>query len=80
MPKPFGFKRSARHALMGAGAVLGSISVGRPANPALRDALALYQDQVAIAGDFWSAIETLDADLESDIATSSEELSNSDQQ
>jgi uncharacterized membrane protein len=54
---------------MGGGTVLGPISLWRPTNPALHDALALRQDQVAIAGDFWSAIETLDADLESDVAT-----------
>jgi len=74
MPKRFGFKRTARSALMGAGAVLGALPAGRAADPALRDALALYQDQVAIAGDFQSAM----AALESDIAPKSEESPNSD--
>jgi hypothetical protein len=79
MPKRFGFKRSARSTLMGAGSVLHPILVPRSSHPALDDALALHQDQVAIAGDFWSAIETLDASLESDIANP-EELSDPGQQ
>jgi hypothetical protein len=70
MPKRFGFKRSARSALMGAGSVLHPILTPRSSHPALDDALALHQDQVVIAGDFWSAIETFDASLESDIANS----------
>lgn len=73
MSKFFRAKRFPNRVLMGAGAVLGSLSNSGSKNPALHDALALRRDQLAVGGDFWRAIETFDKARKADIAPDSKE-------
>lgn len=57
MSKPFGFKRTFHHVLMGAGSLLHPLIVTRPADPALHDALALQRDLAVVGQDMWDAVD-----------------------
>lgn len=50
-------------AIVGAGAVLGTVATGAPYNPAFADALAMRNDQIAVAGDFWGAVATVRTEI-----------------
>jgi hypothetical protein len=60
MPQRFGFKKSFRHVLRGAGSVLHPIFVPRPSDPALHDALALQKDFAVVGQDMWDAVALLE--------------------
>jgi len=54
---------SVSSALIGAGAVLGSVATGAPYHPAFADALAMRSDQVALARDFWGSVSAFNVGI-----------------
>lgn len=54
---------AATSALVGAGSVVASVATGVPHNRVVADVLALRNDQIAVAHDFWGSVSVFDARL-----------------
>lgn len=73
MPKFAHSDRSPNPLLMGAGAVIGELSITGPRNPSLRDLRSLQRDQLVVADDFHRAMGMVQQELSPGIAPPVEE-------